>query len=60
MERVMMRTNQFEGAREVLHIKALIPVGIQGLPDDAGRVGLLCIHGDDCKRVRETKDLALG
>jgi len=56
----MVRTDGFEGDWGDLHIKALVPIGIQSLPDDAGRVGLLCIHRDDCEGVRETKDLALG
>jgi len=55
-----MKMNKFEGSWKGLHIKALIPIRIQGLLDDAGRVGLLCIHRNDRKWVRETKDLALG
>ena len=57
---MMMRMNEFEESWKGLHIKALIPIGIQGLPDDAGRVGLLCIHRDDSEWVGETKDFALG
>lgn len=55
-----MRASGFEGGRRGSHIKALIPIGIQGLLDDARRVGLFSIYGDDRKWVRETKDLALG
>lgn len=43
-----------------LHIKTLVPIGIQGLPDDAACVGLLCIHRNNCERVWKTKDFALG
>lgn len=57
---MMMRMNAFEGSWKGLHIEALVPIGIQGLPDDAGRVGLLCIHRDDSEWVGETKDFALG
>lgn len=53
-----MRTNEFEGSGWCgLHIKTLVPVGIQSLPDDTARVGLLCVHRDDCERVWETEDL---
>jgi hypothetical protein len=45
---------------EGLHIKTLIPIWIQGFPDDAARVRLFRIHRDDCKRIWETKDFALG
>ena len=55
-----MRMDGFEERWKGIHIKALIPIRIQGLPDDAGRVGLLCIHRNDCKWVREAKDFALG
>lgn len=43
-----------------LHIKILIPVGVQSLLDDTGSMRLLCIDSDDCKRVRESKHIALG
>ena len=33
-----MSINGFGGSGEGLHIKALIPIGIQGLLDDTGRV----------------------
>ena len=56
----MMSTDGFGGSRKGLHIKALIPIGIQGLPDDTGRVGLFRIHRDDSEWVRKTKYFALG
>jgi len=56
---MVMRMGEFEGSWEGLHIKALIPIGIQGLPDDARRVSLLCIHRDNSEWVGETKDFAL-
>ena len=55
-----MRMNEFEGGWRGSHIEALVPIGIQSLPDDAGRMGLLCIHRDHREWIREAKDLALG
>ena len=49
-----------KGGWRGLHIKTLVPIWIQCLLDDAGCVGLVRIHRDDCKRIRETKDFALG
>lgn len=45
---------------EYAHIEALIPVGVEGLPDDTGGMCLLCIYGNDCKGVWETEDLSFG
>ena len=56
----VMKMDVFEGGRRGLHIEALVPIGIQSLPNDASRVGLLRIDRNDCEWVRETKDLALG
>lgn len=55
-----MSMNRFERSRKGVHIKTLIPIWIQGLPDDAAGVGLLRIHRDNSKWVRETEDFALG
>lgn len=41
-------------------VEAVVPVGVQGLFDDRGGVGLLSVDGDDGERIRETKDIALG
>lgn len=57
---VMMGMNGLEGTWKGLHIEAFIPIGIQGLSDDTGGVGLLCIHCDNGERVWETKYFALG
>ena len=43
-----------------LHIKTFIPVRVQSFLDDASRVGLFRIDGDDGERVRKTEDVALG
>lgn len=40
-----------------LHIKAFIPVGVQGLFDDTGSVCLLRIDSDDGERVRKPEDI---
>ena len=42
-----------------IHIEILVPVGVERLLHDAGRVGLLCIDGDHSERVGEAEDLAL-
>jgi len=62
------------GTDSCAHIKAFIPVGIQRLLDDAGRLGLLAIEGSDSEgvgkafvwsaciarmnRIRHTKDIS--
>ena len=42
-----------------VHIKALIPVRVQGLLDNASCVCLLRVDSDDRKRVGQAEDLAL-
>ena len=56
----MIRVNGFEGSWKDLHIKGLIPVGIQGLPDDPSRMGFFCIHHNDGEWIREIGGLAVG
>lgn len=42
------------------HVKALVPVRVEGLLHDAGGVGLLGIDGNHGEGVGKTEDLALG
>lgn len=44
-------------AKQHLHIKVFVPVGVQSLLDHTGGVCLLGIDGDDCERVREAKHI---
>ena len=39
------------------HVKALVPVGVEGLLHDTSGVRLLGIDGDDGEGVREAEDL---
>ena len=41
-------------------VEALIPIRIQSLLDDTGRVGLFRVNGDNCKGIRKSEDIALG
>ena len=43
-----------------LHVKTLIPVGIQSLLDDTGRVRLFRIDGDYSEWVRKSEYITLG
>jgi hypothetical protein len=43
-----------------VHIKALIPIGIEGLLYYARCVCLFCINGDNGEWVGKTEDIALG
>ena len=52
-------TEREERGRSV-HVEGLVPVGIEGLLHDTGRVCLLCIDCDDGEGIREAEDLALG
>lgn len=40
-------------------VKAVVPVRVESLFDDAGRVRLLAIYGDDGEGVGETEDVPL-
>lgn len=37
-----------------VHVEAFVPVGIQRLLDDSGRLGLLSVDGGDGEGVRES------
>ena len=56
----MIRVNGFEGSWKDLHIKGLILVGIQGLPNDPSRVGFSCIYRNDSEWIGEVGGLAVG
>ena len=61
LEEVSVRrwTEREEGERGI-HVEGLVPVGIESLLHDTGRVCLLCINCDDGEGIREAEDLALG
>ena len=42
------------------HVKALVPVRIQGFLNDRGGMGLLCIDSDDSERIGETENVSFG
>ena len=59
-----LRTLQIDGDRKSKtrnsHIKTFVPVGVEGLLHDAGRMSLLGIDSNDSERIGKTEDLALG
>ena len=59
-KKVVMGMDGPEWGWKCLHIEALIPIWVQSLLDDAGGVGLVCIHRNDSEWVWETGGFTLG
>ena len=55
----MMGMDGFEWSWKSLQVEALIPMRVQGLPDDAGDVGFVYIHRNGSEWIGEAKGFAV-